>query len=251
MILYFSGTGNSKYVAEKIAEKTKDELISINNLLKNNEIGNFNSSKPYIFVCPTYSWAMPKIVEEFILNSVFNGNKDVYFILTCGGGTHSANLRIKKMCKNKNFNFKGFYELLMPENYTVLSMIRLPNKKEAINIINNAKPKIDTISNYINSNKSFPDFKSTGKIYTYPVNYLFYKFVIKGKHFYNTNKCIRCGKCVKNCPLNNIKMEEKFISWGNNCTHCMACINRCPTKAIEYKNSTKGRFRYYLPDVLK
>ncbi|MDU1855461.1 MAG: flavodoxin, partial [Clostridium baratii] len=31
-----------------------------------------------------------------------------------------------------------------------------------------------------------------------------------------------------------------------NCTHCMACICGCPVQAIEYKNKTKGRNRYYL-----
>ena len=36
MIFYFSGTGNSRYVAEQIAKITSDEIISINNKLKNN-----------------------------------------------------------------------------------------------------------------------------------------------------------------------------------------------------------------------
>ena len=34
MILYFSGTGNSRYVARKIAEISGDDVISINERLK-------------------------------------------------------------------------------------------------------------------------------------------------------------------------------------------------------------------------
>lgn len=34
MVLYFSGTGNSRYVAKKIAEVSGDEVISMNQRLK-------------------------------------------------------------------------------------------------------------------------------------------------------------------------------------------------------------------------
>lgn len=34
MILYFTGTGNSRYVTRKIAKEINDEVISINELIK-------------------------------------------------------------------------------------------------------------------------------------------------------------------------------------------------------------------------
>ena len=37
MILYFSGTGNSRYIAELLAEKTKDNILSLNQLIKHNK----------------------------------------------------------------------------------------------------------------------------------------------------------------------------------------------------------------------
>lgn len=36
MVLYFSGSGNSKYVAKVMAKGMCDELVSINDLLKQN-----------------------------------------------------------------------------------------------------------------------------------------------------------------------------------------------------------------------
>ena len=38
MILYFSGTGNSRYIAEVINSVIEDKLVSINECLKNNLI---------------------------------------------------------------------------------------------------------------------------------------------------------------------------------------------------------------------
>ena len=55
--------------------------------------------------------------------------------------------------------------------------------------------------------------------------------------------------CVKLCPLNNVEMDGSRPAWGKRCTHCMACICGCPHEAIEYKNKTQGRRRYYLQDT--
>ncbi|AVQ95642.1 4Fe-4S dicluster domain-containing protein [Ethanoligenens harbinense] len=40
-------------------------------------------------------------------------------------------------------------------------------------------------------------------------------------------------------------LENRRPRWGKNCTHCMACIGACPVGAIEYKNHSKGKRRYY------
>ena len=57
MILYFSATGNSQYVAERIAKETKDEIVSLNQLMKQNKQDDLISeTKPFVFVCPTYAW---------------------------------------------------------------------------------------------------------------------------------------------------------------------------------------------------
>ena len=37
MILYFSGTGNSEYVAKIIVTENNDDLLSINDWMKNNK----------------------------------------------------------------------------------------------------------------------------------------------------------------------------------------------------------------------
>ena len=86
MILYFSGTGNSQYVAVKIAEIIGDgQVFSINRAIKSGEKTVIRSEGPLVFVAPTYSWRLPRVVERWILETDFRGNRDAWFILTCGG----------------------------------------------------------------------------------------------------------------------------------------------------------------------
>ena len=73
--------------------------------------------------------------------------------------------------------------------------------------------------------------------------------LVKSKAFYATDDCVGCGKCVKLCPLNNVKLVDGKPVWGNNCTHCMACICYCPKEAIEYGRKSQGKLRYHIENV--
>ena len=117
MILYFSGTGNSRFVAQKIGSVTGDQIISINERLKQGNTEPLRSNSPFVFVCPTYAWRIPRIVENYITKVAFSGTKKVYFFLTCGTHTLNAVRYVKKLCRNKGFDLLGFDEILMPENY--------------------------------------------------------------------------------------------------------------------------------------
>ena len=79
MMLYFSGTGNSRYIAEVINSVIEDKLVSINECLKNNLI--VSLEQQYIIVCPTYAWRIPRVVEQFIRTNHFILFRELKFIL--------------------------------------------------------------------------------------------------------------------------------------------------------------------------
>lgn len=245
MILYFTGTGNSRYTAQAIKEVTGDEIVSINELMKKGSKSSFHSKEPFVFVAPVYAWRMPKVVEAFIRNSDFTGSTHAYFILTCGSETHNAVHYVRKLCNEKKLDFKGFSTVVMPSNYIVMSEVS--DKAKATSVIKRALPKILAIGERIKNRQSLEAEKITisDRAMSGFINPLFYMTYVSDKGFYSTDACITCKKCVSLCPLNNIKMEKNKPNWGGNCTHCMACISACPKEAIEYKNKSKGQPRYY------
>ena len=249
MILYFSGTGNSQYAAKIIAEKNNDELVSINQLLKDGTAKKLESlSKPYVIVCPTYAWRIPRVVEEFIKKTDFTGRNEFYLIMTCGSETANAVGYFKRLSDKKGFVLKGFAELIMPDNYIV--MYDSAGKEAAEQIIQKANPQINEIAERIKNGEEFPAFIPKQKIKSSIVNNIFYTVYVKAKGFHTSEKCTVCGKCRQLCPLNNIEIQNDKPRWSNNCTHCMACISGCPAGAIEYKNKTQGKTRYFLNNRL-
>lgn len=248
MVFYFSGTGNSRLAAKQIAESLGDEPISINHFLKNGGKKTFHSEKALVFVAPTYAWRLPKVVERWIQETVFTGNKAAYFVLTCGGNVGNAAAYAKALCRKKGMNFRGLAPIIMPENY--IAMFPTPGEEECQSILKQAKPKISALAERIKRNELFTAATITMKdrLQSGPVNLWFYPFAVEDKGFTVSDVCISCGKCARRCALNNIGMKDGKPVWNGKCTHCMACIGGCPVEAIEYKAASKGQRRYFIAE---
>lgn len=90
MILYFSGTGNSRYAALRLGELTGEPVNSINQCLKEGAAIGLHSKNHYVVVSPVYAWRLPRVVERFIRQASFSGNTGIYFVLTCGDDVGNA-----------------------------------------------------------------------------------------------------------------------------------------------------------------
>lgn len=247
MIYYFSGTGNSAYVAKRISAITEEPTCSVNDKIKNGDFSAEKTGEKIIFVVPTYAWRIPKVVEHWIKTTDFKENPPVYFVMTCGGQVGNAEKYIKKLCAEKKFLYMGLAEIVMPENY--IALFGTPDKEEAERVIQKAEPLITKTAESIRHGRRLTS-KSTGladRIYSGPVNKLFYPMFVHADKFRAEDNCIGCGKCKKECPLNNIEIVNGKPVWGKDCTHCMACISKCPVEAIEYGKNSKGKVRYQCP----
>ena len=247
MIVYFTGTGNSRYVARAFAEALPDELYDSFDCIRQKRPAVLHSEKPWVFCAPTYAWQLPHLFEKFIRNGTFTGSKDAYFAMTCGDDIGHVSVLLAKLCKQKGWNYRGVLEVVMPENY--VAMFSVPKPATQKKIIDNAAPSIHKGIDCLQQGIDFPTYQSNieKKLKTFLINPLFYTLCVKAKDFYATDACVGCGKCAKVCVCNNITMQDGKPVWGADCTHCMACICRCPEEAIEYGNKSQGKPRYYCP----
>ncbi len=244
MIIYFTGTGNSRYVAKALSQQLSDTLQDATKLIKLGEKPCFESEKPFIFVAPVYAWRMPRVFEAWLKASKFSGNKYAYFVFTCGGDIGAAANYTKPLCAELGLNYKGTQSVVMPENYLVM-FTPTPESEDA-EFFANADKKISDLAEIIATEGDFTEAKISifGKLESGFINWGFNNYQISAKKFYATDACVSCGKCLEVCMLNNIVLKDGRPVWGEDCTHCVACICHCPTQAIEYGKTTKGKRRY-------
>ena len=245
MILYFSGTGNSKYVAKRIADALGDEILNLNDRIKASDTLSVETDERLIVVTPTYAWRIPRVVCDWLRKTELRGAKRSWFVMTCGSEIGNADKYNRELCAEKAISCMGTAQIVMPENY--IAMFAAPQADKARQIVAQAEPSIDRAIAAIQRNQPFAPTRNNlyDRFMSGPVNPIFYKFFVKADAFTVSDACIGCGQCVKRCPMNNVAIKDGKPSWGKNCTHCMACICYCPKEAIEYGKKSVGQPRYH------
>lgn len=250
MILYYTGTGNSRFAARRLADALGDELHDLNRDLKSGHPRSFRTGdgSPWVFVSPTYAWQLPRLVRDYLSQCQWNGSEDAWFVLTCGDSVGNAAHYLRQLCRRMGLRFRGLLPLVMPENY--IAMFPVPDASQAHDIIENAIPLIDAAAEQIRANADFPALRPTplARLLSGPVNGLFYPLFVNARAFRVKANCIGCGRCARLCPTNTIRFEDGKPTWDEGCTHCMACISACPEQAIEYGKASLGKPRHYLDE---
>ncbi len=256
MILYFSGTGNSRYVAELLANNLNDIAINICELKPDEFILSYNQTNTTSigFVFPVYSWGVPPIMADFIeslpqdaIETILVNDVPIWMTATCGDETGNAHKMFCKLIQNKGLSLRGAWSVIMPNTYVLLPGFDIDSEEIRKNKIKEAPKKIKTISDKIKHDKweVNPFTGSMSAVKTALVYPLFRKWGISPSKWEATDKCIGCKQCEQACPVNNISFENGRPCWGNNCTSCLACYHVCPIHAIEYGKATlrKGQYR--------
>lgn len=247
MVLYFTGTGNSRYCAQFLADQLQDTCVDSCSMIRQGTKADLQSEKPWVFVAPTYAWQAPRVFVQFLRDGTFRGSRLAYFVLTCGGETGNAHEQLSELCREKGFVDQGLLPVMMPDNYLV--MFPAPKADEVKEKLAAARPRLEQAAEQILAGLAFAPQKTglLDKLKSGPVNEGMYRFFIKPSRFYATDACVGCGKCQQACPLGNITLKNGKPVWASRCTHCMACLCGCPTGAIEYGKATRGKPRYQCP----
>ena len=154
MVLYFSGTGNSRYVARRIAEALHEPLFSINDRVKANDTAPVSTGRQLIVVSPTYGWRLPRVVRDWLLQTEFPEAEQVWFVMTCGSEIGNAARYNRQLARQKKLRYMGTAQIVMPENY--IAMFNAPQVEEARQIVARAEPDIDNVIAAVRENRAFP-----------------------------------------------------------------------------------------------
>ena len=248
MLYYFSGCGNSQFIAESIAKSLGEQLVFIPAAERESRFNyDLADGERVGFVFPTYSWRPPQLVMDFVKKLHFSRQPEyVWMAITCGGNVGVADEVFAKQLLEVGLKLDAAFCFVMPNTYVNMAGMSIDNPAKAKRKIHRVKSQLPDVIGSITERKTvwdmrrgaFPRFK------TNVIGKSFDKWVTD-KPFHTTDACISCGKCVEVCPLQNIALDEGRPRWHGNCINCEACYHHCPTNAIQFGNATKGKGQYY------
>ena len=285
MIFYFSGTGNTKWAASKLAAATREDLISIAPYMRADD-SSHNLAEPFIlkenerlgFVFPVHGWRVPKLVREFIskmkilrepsdasaenkakAGDCLKNRPFAYCVCTAGDsiGLTIENLN-EVISQSPSLQALGItevsssYSLIMPESYIGLPFMDVDPKEREIRKKENAAQELAVVCEEIFDRKEGISRLVKGPIpwfFTKVVGGFFENVLITDKRFHvEKDRCVKCGICANVCPVGDIKGGHgEYPVWlhHKDCLTCFTCYHHCPHHAIEFGNQTQKKGQYY------
>lgn len=242
MIYYFSGTGNSKHVAQCLAEETGDDLKFIPTC----EFQGYSDVLGFVF--PVYSWGVPAIVLDFIRALPMCDKEDMYvfMVATCGDDVGMTDKMLEKELRAKNIGLDLSFSVTMPNTYVLLPGFDVDAKDVEQLKLNKSKARISVIAQKINSRINETDVVRGGMAWlkTRMIYPLFTKYGMNSAKWHAEGSCVGCELCSKVCPVSNIIMVDGKPEWKSKCISCTACYHVCPQQAVQYGNATKNKGQY-------
>ena len=254
MIFYFSGTGNTRWAAEKLAQETGEELFFIPEEMKKGECKyELQEGERLGFCFPVHGWQPPHIVREFICNSKFKiqNSTFIYALVTCGDSIGRTMEMLGKDLQKKGLHLDSVFSLIMPESYVCLPFMYTDTPQRENEKISKASEDLGQYIPMIIERKKGEVHTQRGLTpwtFSHVIGAYFNARMITDKKFtVDADQCIHCGKCVKACPTGDVILKDGIPTWqhDSSCTNCLACYHHCPRHAINYGSITRKRGQYY------
>lgn len=258
MIIYFSGTGNTRHCAEALAQKLGETTFEIKGgMLLAPSLSTLTSNdRRILWMFPVYSWGIPPVVESFTRRTGLEFAKDAvhHLVLTCGDDIGQTDCQWRKIMTERSLRTGKAFSVIMPNTYVLMKGFDVDSPEVENAKIEAASKRIDEIAAQLAEPSEAVDFSDVTRgrfagIKSRVIYPWFVRHAMSPKPFHPTDQCTGCGLCVRSCPLGNITITgNSRPHWSNACALCLRCYHICPVHAVAYgdKTADKGQYRRFL-----
>lgn len=233
IIYYFSGTGNTKKITELFAEAfgARGAKVTLRDIVSC-EAPSVEGYDGVGIAYPVHGFNTPEIVTDFAKKLPCGDGKALFAIKTSGEPLRlndASSLELSRIAISKGYRFTGERHYVMPYN-----MVFRHSDAMAAKMLATAKERIPEDARAI-LNGSLPplDCPLRARIMTVLCKIERPGMRLNGRLYrVDKDKCIGCMKCVRGCPVGNIKFEDGKFRFGGNCIGCARCAFGCPANAI-------------------
>lgn len=241
----FSGTGNTLMIAKEIGKRLEEKGHEVNFHMIG-KLNSFRMSGESVIglAFPIAFFSTYPLVLRFIASLPQGKGRSIFMTATMGGTALGAEWKFKKLFREKGYKPIGSELFVMPGNYN--------------NGIIPVEKNQSLMSAAMKKARSFADSLSEGKTAWGKgvplISSMWYKLISSGRSirfFYrmfpimvDNDKCIKCMRCAKNCPVGAITKQGEYPFINKSlCESCQRCVAFCPVHAIVVPGKPVEQYR--------
>lgn len=244
-IFYFSGTGNTWWVgntiAEALGEAGYDASTHSIEQVSPQEVGRLINQAEVVGIgYPIYGSDAPGIMKTFIdqLPAV-DGPKPMLIYITQMEWSGNGAYFLRRKIEAKGYQIRWAVHFRMPNNIG-MDIFPVPatadyekfskrlEKAEAMAA--KLAQRIRGNQAWIHSNNPFAWLAAWFQRGPFRIGI---QWTQNRTYSVDAEKCTHCGRCERICPVDNITLNQAGLpEWSDHCILCVRCFNYCPEQAI-------------------
>ena len=260
-IFYFSGTGNTWWVGERLCEELSEHKFdanaySIEQLTEKETAALIKKSEIVGLGFPIYGSDVPRIFHDFIrrLPRMEEEKSTLGFVTQMAWSGDGMNF-LENELSEKGYRLKWAAEFNMPNNIA-LPIFPLPYSSDHNKFtpqLEKCEQKIADLCAKIANNKPYRQHNGVLAAASAWIQRGPFRLAHDwGRKFWSVDEkacisCNRCERCARLCPVGNIVIQNGVPIHSNQCVYCMRCFNYCPTHAIHYMGMKNTRLERIPP----
>ena len=245
VMLYFSATGNSKYIAELFCVEMRAECRSIEDKADFNLL--ITSEEIVGFCYPIYGSRVPRLMREFVSAhmDLLKSKKLIIFCTQMAFSGDGARV-LTDLFPRRQAKVIYAEHFLMPNNVCNLSIMPLAGEKTTRWYLSKSRKKMRKVCDNIKNGKVKKRGFSPGSRMLGLIQGVFLPGIERraATKVWIDGDCSKCHLCVSICPMDNFSGESGEIKAKGNCMMCYRCLNKCPQKAITVSIRKKVKKQY-------
>ena len=264
LTLYFSGTGNSRYVAMRFSSLMQADCHSIEETVDFDAC--LSKSETVCFCYPTYGSCVPRIMRDFVTTHkmALTGKKLVLFctqLLFSGDGARV----FMDLLEGVRCEVIYAEHIRMPNNICNVFLFPVKTADRCGDVFAAADRLLARAADNIRAGIVVKrGFNPLSRAMGFLAQRAYFPAVEAraGKNVRVSADCTVCGLCVRVCPMKNLRLEttpahagqsapeqenKVYVAQNGNCTLCYRCVNQCPQKAITVMLHATVKQQYHGP----
>lgn len=249
-IAYFSGTGNTAWVVQRLAER----LYSLGNDVTTHSCEDVPAAQIDPTACDAFGIAFP--VHSSFAAPVFrdylaqlpSANTPLFAITTAGYWAGDTAWVAAQPLVSRGYDLFLCANVLMPNNFFIPKMDILPVtppervsrflERATLRVARLAE-RIQGVDHHIEG--TGPIGRLGGALQRWGYTNFESRMLAR---FHADEHCVGCGWCVSHCPTQSWELRDGHAHFLDGCIFCMRCYSFCPVQAIQATERTQNIAKY-------